>query len=160
MIQSIIKIKIFTLTFLFISSIAFSKSLGDLTKQIPIEKNLFFAGETGKHHYFEPNKITFKTGKLYKLLLVNKSNSKHYFSSSNFAKSIFTRKIQINLNDKKIAEIKGNINEIEVFPGNQVEWWFVPIKSGKFNDLSCNIIDTKTQKKHSEMGMIGTIIIE
>ena len=113
-----------------------SKNLGDLTKQKPIEMNIQLNGKIGKMHFFSPNVLTFKTGKLYKLKIINTSKSKHYFSSSKFSKSIFTRKIQINKNDEKIAEVKGNISEIEVFPNNEVEWWFVPIQTGEFDDLN------------------------
>ena len=137
-----------------------SKNLGDLTKQNPIEMNVQLNGKTGKMHFFLPNILIFKTGKLYKLKIINTSKSKHYFSSSNFSKSIFTRKIQINKNDEKVAEVKGNISEIEVFPNNEVEWWFVPIKTGEFDDLICSVKDLQTNKKHSEMGMVGKIIIE
>ena len=59
-----------------------------------------------------------------------------------------------------MAEVKGNISEIEVFPNNEVEWWFVPIKTGEFDDLICSVKDLQTNKKHSEMGMVGKIIIE
>ena len=137
-----------------------SENLGDLTKQNPIEMNVQLSGEIGKVHLFSPNTLTFKTGKLYKLKIKNTSKSKHYFSSQNFSKSIFTRKIQINKNDEKIAEVKGNIYEIEVFPDNAIEWWFVPIKTGEFDDLICFVKDPETNKKHSEMGMVGKIIIE
>ena len=137
-----------------------SKNIGDLTKQKPIEMNVQLNGEEGKVHFFSPNILIFKTGKLYKLKIRNISKSKHYFSSLNFSKSIFTRKIQINKNDKKVAEVKGNISEIEVFPNNEVEWWFVPIKTGEFDDLICSVKDLQTNKKHSEMGMVGKIIIE
>ena len=137
-----------------------SKNFGDLTKQKPIEMNVQLNGEVGKGHFFLPNVLIFKTGKLYKLKIRNTSKSKHYFSSSNFSKSIFTRKIQINKNDEKVAEVKGNISEIEVFPNNVVEWWFVPIKTGEFDDLICSVKDLQTNKKHSEMGMVGKIIIE
>ena len=88
------------------------------------------------------------------------SDSKHYFTSEKFSNSIFTRKIQINKNNEKIAEVKGIIKEIEVFPNNIVEWWFVPIKTGEFKDLFCKIEDKKTQLTHKQMGMRGTIIIE
>ena len=70
----------------------------DLTRQEPIEKIIYFKGELGQHHYYEPNELTFHTGKLYRLILSNVSDSKHYFSSSLFARAIFTRKIQINYN--------------------------------------------------------------
>ena len=42
--------------------------------------------------------------------------------------------------------MKGNISEIEVFPNNVVEWWFVPIKTGEFDDLKCSVKDLQTIK--------------
>ena len=131
----------------------------DLTRQKEIEKVILLKGEQGRIHFYEPNELVFKTGKLYKLIIKNDSDSKHYFSSTSFARSIFTRKIQISIEDKKIAEVKGIINNIEVWPNHQLEWWFVPIKTGVFKDLHCNVKDTKTDLSHSKMGMVGTIII-
>ncbi len=141
-------------------SVTFSKNIGDLTRQEHIEINISMMGKVGEQHYYLPNKLIFKTGKLYKLTIKNLSDSKHYFQSMRFSKSIFTRKIQLNKNKNEIAEVKGIINEIEVYPNNEIEWWFVPIKTGIFEDLHCYIKDTKTKKKHSEMGMNGVIVIE
>ena len=90
----------------------------------------------------------------------NISDSKHYFTSANFVNSIFTRKVQVLKDKKKVAEIKGYIKEVEVFPKNTVEWWFIPLKTGTFKDLFCKVFDKKTKKTHKEMGMVGTIIIE
>ena len=149
----------FFLILIFLISINEIKS-ADLTKQNPIEKKIYFKGKIGLNHYYEPNYLEFKTGKLYKLRLINNSDSKHYFTSLLFSKSIFTRKVQVSFNGKKLAEIKGDIDEVEVFPNNEIEWWFVPIKTGIFEDLHCYIKDTKTKKKHSEMGMNGVIVIE
>ena len=137
-----------------------SFSKGDLTRQNAIEVEVKLKGETGKVHFFEPSTLKFETGKLYKLKLINLSDSKHYFTSKKFSNSIFTRKIQINKNNEKIAEVKGIIKEIEVFPNNIVEWWFVPIKTGEFKDLFCKIEDKKAGQTHEQMGMRGTIIIE
>ena len=127
--------------FLFLLSILISFntfSKGDLTRQKPVELEIFLKGTTGKFHFYDPSVIKLKTGKLYKLNLTNISDSKHYFSSTNFSKSIFTRKVQLTKSNKKIAEIKGVINEVEIFPNNTLEWWFIPIKTGEFNDLICN----------------------
>jgi len=144
---------------LFFGIIKFAMSQ-DLTRQEAIEKIIYLNGKVGEYHSYEPNELTLKTGKLYKLKLKNISDSKHYFSSNSFSKAIYTRKIQINSNGKKLAEVKGVINEIEVWPNHQVEWWFVPIKTGYFKDLFCRVLDQKSKLKHSEMGMHGTIIIE
>ncbi len=137
-----------------------NENLGDLTRQKPVEVMVKLEGKLGESHYFVPNKLNFFTGRLYKLVIINKSKSPHYFSSNGFVKSIFTRKVQILKNGKKVAEIKGNIQEIEVFPNNIVEWWFVPVKTGIFNDLQCGVYDQKKKKKHSEMGMKGSITIQ
>ena len=70
-------------------------------------------------------------------------------------------KIPIKVKEgKKIAEIKGNITEVEVFPNNVIEWWFVPVKTGIFDDLKCKIKDKVSKKTHSKMGMVGTIVID
>ena len=132
----------------------------DLTRQDPIEKIVYFKGVSGENHYYEPNELVFETGKLYKLKLINNSDSKHYFTSTSFSKSIFTRKIQVNFKGKKLAEVKGIINEVEVWPNHEIEWWFVPIKTGRFEDLYCRVEDIKNGLKHSDMGMQGVIIIK
>ena len=137
-----------------------SNGKGDLTKQKPVSIEVLLKGSSGEFHYYEPSLLKFKTGKLYKLKLKNLSDSKHYFTSKDFADSIFTRKIQVNKDLEKIAEIKGNIYEVEIFPNNTLEWWFVPVKTGVFEDLYCKVIDKKINKSHAEMGMRGKIIIE
>ena len=132
----------------------------DLTRQAPIEKVIILSGVAGKQHFFNPSSLYFKTGNLYKLIIKNNSDSKHYFSSSNFADSIFTRKIQVNINDNKVSEIKGFIREIEVWPNQEIEWWFVPVKAGEFSDLQCKVKDKISGSLHSDMGMVGKITIE
>ena len=142
-----------------LSNFSYDSQSNDLTRQKEIEKIVLLKGEKGKIHFYDPNELVFKTGKLYKLIIKNESDSKHYFTSALFAKSIFTRKVQVSLNNKKVAEIKGIINNVEVWPNHQLEWWFVPIKTGVFKDLYCNVKDTKTNLSHANMGMTGTIII-
>ena len=46
------------------------------------------------------------------------------------------------------------------WPNEALEWWFIPIKTGIFLDLKCNVKDKETQLIHSEMGMKGKIIIK
>ena len=153
------KLYILNIFIILLYNVSYNSHSADLTRQKEIEKIILLKGEQGRIHFYEPNELVFKTGKLYKLIIKNDSDSKHYFSSTSFAQSIFTRKIQISIEDKKIAEVKGIINDIEVWPNHQLEWWFVPIKTGVFNDLHCNVKDTKTDLSHSKMGMVGTIII-
>ena len=149
---------IFLLVFYCIDFSLFAK--GDLTRVEPIEIKVFLVGNEGDGHFYKPSVLNFETGNLYKLKIINKTNSKHYFYSEKFSKSIFTRKIQVVRGSEKIAEVKGIINKVEIFPKSEVEWWFVPLKTGVFKDLQCNVKDNVTKKEHSEMGMIGTIIIK
>jgi uncharacterized cupredoxin-like copper-binding protein len=134
---------------------------GDLSRQTPIEVTV----ELGKpgEHVFVPNRLTFETGKLYKLVLKNPSSDPHYFTSHGFSQLIYTRKVQVvQERDGKavtLAEFKGAIREIEVYPGEAAEWWFVPVAAGRVNDLRCGIVD-KNGKSHADHGMVGEIIIE
>ena len=41
---------------------------------------------------------------------------------------------------KKIARLK-EIFRGWNFPDNSLEWWFVPIKTGVFEDLNCKVVD-------------------
>ena len=153
------KLYIINIFIVLLINVPFKSHSADLTRQKEIEKIVLLKGEQGKVHFYEPNELVFNTGKLYKLIIKNESDSKHYFTSTLFAKSIFTRKVQVSLKNKIVVEIKGIINNVEVWPNYQLEWWFVPIKTGVFKDLYCNVKDTKTNLSHANMGMTGTIII-
>ena len=127
---------------------------GDMTGQKPIEVKVQL-GDSSNAMKFFPANLEFETGRLYKLVLHNASGMKHYFSSDGLSRSVFTRKAQVLGPDgKTIAEIKGTIREIEVYPNGTAEWWFVPVKTGKLNDLKCTI------KGHAQAGMVGTITIK
>ncbi|MBX9774656.1 MAG: hypothetical protein K2Y71_09595 [Xanthobacteraceae bacterium] len=144
-----------------VATVSGARAAGDLSRQDPIEIKV----ELGKPgaHVFVPNRLRFETGKLYKLVLTNPSNDPHYFTSHAFTQLIFTRKVQVTqMRDGKpvtLAEFKGAIREIEVYPGHSAEWWFVPVATGRVTDLECGIrgADGKTHKEH---GMIGEIVIE
>jgi uncharacterized cupredoxin-like copper-binding protein len=134
---------------------------GNLAGQQPIEVTVDL-GRPGQH-VFEPKQIKFETGKLYKLILRNPSNDPHYFTSHTFSQLIYTRKVQVvQTRDGKpttLAEFKGAIREIEVYPGHAAEWWLVPVATGRVTDLMCGIKD-KDGKSHAELGMVGEIVIE
>ncbi len=134
---------------------------GDLSKQKHIEVRLDLGKDGVDTHKYYPDKLTFETGKLYKLVVHNPSNSKHYFTPAGMNGKIYTRKVQV-MDDlgkgaKAIGEIKGDIREIEIYPGGTAEWWFVPVATGNLR-MSCSIKD-KDGKTHDESGMHGTITI-
>jgi uncharacterized cupredoxin-like copper-binding protein len=141
--------------------IASADAAGDLSRQTPIEVTVDL-GKPGEHA-FVPNKLRFETGKLYKLVLRNASDDPHYFTSHAFSQMIYTRKVQVTqARDGKsvtLAEFKGAIREIEVYPGHAAEWWFVPVAAGRVTDLQCGIVG-KDGKSHAAHGMVGEIVIE
>ncbi len=131
-----------------------ASAAGDLTAQTPIAVTVQL-GDRNNTLRFLPDSLTFETGKLYKLVIHNPGTLKHYFSSEGLANSVFTRKVQVMGDGGKIlAEIKGIIREIEVYPGQTTEWWFVPVKTGTLKDLKCTI------PGHTEAGMVGTISVK
>ncbi len=134
--------------------LSWAQGEGDLTQQQPIDLRVLLGNQENALRFF-PDTIQLETGKLYRLILFNPSPQKHYFSSDNLAQSVFTRKVQINGEDgKAIAEVKGHIREIEVYPKGTSEWWFIPVKTGEFGDLKCTIFP------HAHEGMVGKIIIK
>ncbi len=127
---------------------------GDLTAQTPIEVKIQLGDKENSLRFF-PDTLEMETGKLYKVVLHNPSTLAHYFSSEGLSRAVFTRKVQVLGPDgNTIAEVKGTILEIEVYPGGTAEWWFVPVKAVSLNDLKCTI------KGHSQGGMVGTITIK
>jgi uncharacterized cupredoxin-like copper-binding protein len=138
-----------------------AQAAGDLSQQNPVEVTVDL-GMGGKH-VFVPNKLRFETGKLYKLILRNASKDPHYFTSHAFSQLIWTRKVQVTQerDGKKstLAEFKGAIREVEVYPGHSAEWWFVPVAAGRADDLRCGIVQAEGTT-HASHGMTGEIVIE
>ena len=136
---------------------------GDLSRQQPLVVEVALGSGDGRH-VFEPNRLRFETGRLYRLVLRNGSRDPHYFTSDEFAARIFTRKVQVTQRrddgrEVTLAEFKGTIREIEVYPGHAAEWWFVPVATGKATDLRCGIVGADG-RTHAEHGMVGEIVIE
>jgi uncharacterized cupredoxin-like copper-binding protein len=151
-----------SITVAIFASVDQAGAAGDLTRQDPIEVRVELGRPGGQHGFF-PSVLEFETGRLYKLVLANTSDHPHYFTSERFAQSVFTRKAQVTqrVGDKIIvlAEFKGAIREIEVYPGQTAEWWLVPVAAGRFDDLRCDIVDSDG-KSHTAKGMVGSIVIK
>jgi uncharacterized cupredoxin-like copper-binding protein len=150
-----------TMSVLLASAVVGAEAAGDLSRQTPIEVTV----ELGKpgQHAFVPNRLKFETGKLYKLVLTNPSKDPHYFTSHGFTQLIYTRKVQVVQRREgkavTLAEFKGAIREIEIYPGETAEWWFVPVATGRVTDLRCGIVGTDG-KSHADHGMLGEIVVE
>lgn len=95
---------------------------------------------------FTPNNLTFEAGKPYVVELVNVGQVKHEVAAEHFFASVAWRKVESEQSEIKAPYFR----EIEVFPGQTVELFFVPISTGRF-DVVCEI------EGHLEAGMFGSI---
>jgi uncharacterized cupredoxin-like copper-binding protein len=131
----------------------FSLAEGDLSRANVITLKLEMGSNT-KGMYFVPKELNLVTGQAYKLILVNTDAVKHEFESFEFIEKIFTRKVElVTEKGDLLAEIKGNISEIEVGPHASVEWYFVPVQTGTNIEMVCAL------PGHKEAGMAGLINI-
>jgi len=103
---------------------------GDLTRQkaIVVEVEVNDEGTA-----WEPNSFNLETGKLYQFILKNNSPLTIDVAAPGLVSRIFTRKVQsyamMDGEMSRTAEIKGNITEFEIFGGQQIDWWFVPLRT-------------------------------
>jgi len=127
---------------------------GDLSRDNP-QEIVMEMGSSGSKMYFKPDHLDLETGKAYKLVLKNTDKIKHEMEAHELVEKIFTRKVEVvDQNDNMIAEIKGKVTEIEVGPGGTVEWFFVPVQTGKNLEMDCAI------EGHKAAGMFGTVTIK
>lgn len=128
---------------------------GDLSRANVIDVTIEL-GSNDDGMYLKPDNYEFVTGQAYKLVLTNVDEIKHELALNEMGERIFTRKIEIA--DEKgdlVAEIKGNIREVEVGAGKTVEWYIVPIQTTKNPvEITCEI------PGHLEAGMRASVMIK
>lgn len=126
---------------------------GDLTKQEPVHITVELSNQAGEKK-FSPSTLQFETGTLTVLNIHNKGEKSYYFGSNGLADSVYTRKVVVlgSASETPLAEIYGPVRRVEVYPGQTVQWWFVPIRTGNFNDLF-------SRQSEAEAGMKGTVKI-
>lgn len=104
---------------------------GDLTRQDAIVIEIDVGAEDGMK--WVPSELELETGKLYQLIMKNSSEYQIDVEAPALVDRIFTRKVQsygvIDGEVQRTAEIKGHITEFEVFGGQQIDWWFVPVRT-------------------------------
>jgi uncharacterized cupredoxin-like copper-binding protein len=132
---------------------AFSE--GDLSRANVIDV-VIEMGSNDDGMYLKPDNYEFVTGQAYKLVLTNVDEIKHELALNEMGERIFTRKVEIA--DEKgdlVAEIKGNIREVEVGAGKTVEWFIVPIQTTEEPvEITCEI------PGHLEAGMRASVMIK
>jgi uncharacterized cupredoxin-like copper-binding protein len=125
----------------------------DLTQQEPVTVTIKL-GETAGLHRFTPDSLTLEAGRLYALRLENAGTQPYYFGSPGLADAVYTRKVVAkDAAGKVVAEVYGPVRRIEISAGHSVEWWFLPIRTGRFDDVT-------STKKLAEAGMRATIEVK
>ncbi len=97
---------------------------------------------------FSPHDLSFTTGTPYKLEIKNIGAAKHYFTAVEFYQSMALRKAQTSEGEYKAPYLSA----VEVFPGDQVDIYFIPVYSGVYDSI-CTITG------HEEQGMTGHITV-
>lgn len=130
-----------------------AQAAGDLTRQEPVTLSMNLGNAQGEHR-FSPDQLSLETGKLYVLRLQNPSLNPYYFGSQGLADAVYSRKVVVlGADGKPLAEVYGPVRRLEVKPGSVVEWWFVPVRTGKFDDVM-------STRSHTEAGMKATIEVK
>lgn len=143
-------IRIFTVAALLAHSAVFAQ--GDLSRQEPVVVTVALGTPSGEPK-FTPDRLTFETGKLYTLRIENPSEKAFYFGSQGLADAVYTRKVAVaGAGNSTLAEVYGPVRRVEVKPGGTAEWWFVPVRTGTFDDVA-------STKAHTDAGMRATIEI-
>ena len=104
-------------------------------------------------HEFNPKNLMLKADKPYRLVIKNTGEKDHYYTATEFFKSVAWRKAMTPRPHG--GEIKAPyFTAVEVFKkGGTIELYFVPTRKGSF-EVICTIDD------HKEKGMTGTITVE
>jgi len=100
---------------------------------------------------FTPNDLTFEAGKPYIVELVNVGAVKHEVAAEQFFASVAWRKVESTQSEIKAPFFR----EVEVFPGQTVELFFVPISTGTF-DVVCEIEGHLEAGMHGKIEVVGT----
>ena len=126
---------------------------GDLSRANVIEVAMELGqNETGM--FISPNSYVFETGQAYNLVITNTDEFKHELALNEMVERIFTRKIEISDSEGNlVAEIEGSIYEVEVGPGQTVQWFFVPVQTMETIEITCEL------PGHYESGMMATATI-
>ena len=111
-------------------------------------------GSADGHLRFVPDAFRFQRGKYYKLVIHNPSPMAHYFTSDGLATRVFTRKVEfMDAGGNTVAEVHGDIRDMELLPGATLAWFFYPMTKGTGIRIYCH------KEGHTEAGMVGEIEI-
>ena len=131
-----------------------AQAAGDLSRA-NVQTVTMEMGSNDDGMYFAPNEFTWETGQAYKWVLTNVDDIKHELAINEMRERVFTRKLEIaDADGNLVAEIKGDINEVEIGPHQTVEWFLVPVQTADKIKITCEI------PGHEEAGMFGYVTLK
>jgi uncharacterized cupredoxin-like copper-binding protein len=130
-----------------------ANAAGDMSRAAATEIVIEMGKTDIAHMFFNPKHVELETGKAYKLVFRNIDKEKHEFAAPEFVSKVFTRKVEVLAADGTMIAEVGAVNEVEVAGGGTVEWFIVPIQTGKDIPVECAL------EGHKEAGMVGTFTI-
>ena len=81
---------------------------------------------------FTPSELTFEVGIGYEFTITNTGTEKHFFTAKDFMFEVATRKTETAQSEVKYPYF----DSIEVFPGQWVEFYFIPVAPGTYDFTS------------------------
>lgn len=123
-------------------------------------------GSDGDEFTITPAQLRFGTDERYELVVTNPSATTHYFSAPGFGANVITQKavlyddarhfVRIWLDGERPGADSSFLEQltrgIEIRPGGEARWIFVPNQAGHF-DFGCAI------EGHRKEGMVGSITV-
>lgn len=103
---------------------------------------------TLRDYEFEPNHLSFESGRAYRLDIENKGGSTHFFAAEEFFKAVVVEKLIEN----GVATEHPLLRSVALAPGETKELLIVPVRQGTY-ELLC------TAPFHRALGMSGDIVI-
>jgi plastocyanin len=96
----------------------------------------------GKDYAFEPNKLTLRIGTPYRLRFENRGKELHELTAPAFLQTVEVGNPDV---------LNADRTELAVYPGEQKELLFVPIRAGRYPFICAD---------HDWAGMTGEIVVE
>ena len=130
-------------------------------QQKPIEVIVQLSTKSGELA-ITPSNLRLQTGKRYKPVINNPSNSTHYLSVPRFGAAVWTAKIDVQggevnrtgfqLVARSGATLSRKVKEIELRPGGMAQWTFTPLQTGSY-EIGCGV------PAHAQAGMVSHFLV-
>lgn len=144
-----------TLSLLTLVALPGAWATDEIAFEVPLENVIELQlGSKSNQMRFFPGRIVLRAGERYLLSMTNPSPVTHEFASETFASHVVTHYVRFfDSGGNLVGYVVGDVREVELLPGNRVEWMFSTTTAAETIDLICDI------PGHRDLGMVGEIQI-